>query len=105
MIPAINVDFWNQSLNGPCTKDLKWYGHMQRMDEERLPRRIFEWCPPGRRRKRRLRNSWRQEVTKEMREKVELATWNGSTKKGGEKNKFTLDTERSGDIKNLYINK
>ena len=37
---------------------------MQRMNEERLPRKILEWCPQGR-----PRNSWIQEVTTGMREK------------------------------------
>jgi hypothetical protein len=39
------------------------------MNEERLTRKILDWCPPGRRRKRRPRNSWIQEVTTGMREK------------------------------------
>ena len=39
------------------------------MDEERLPRKILERCPPGRRRKGRPRNSWMPEVTTGMREK------------------------------------
>ena len=38
------------------------------MDQERLPRRILEWCPSGRRRKGRPRNSWMLEVTTGMRE-------------------------------------
>ena len=50
-------------------KQLNWYGHVQRMDQERLTRRILEWCPPGRRRKRRPRNSWMQEVKTGMRER------------------------------------
>ena len=37
---------------------LNWYGHVQRMDQERIPRRILEWCPPGRQIKGRPRNSW-----------------------------------------------
>ena len=48
-------------------KQLNWYGHVQRM--ERLPRSILEWCPPGRRRKGRPRNSWMQEVTTGMSER------------------------------------
>ena len=40
-----------------------------RMDQERLPRRILEWYPPGRRRKGSPRNSWRLEVTTGMTEK------------------------------------
>ena len=39
------------------------------MNEERLPRRIFEWSPHGKRRKGRPRNLWMREVTTEMREK------------------------------------
>ena len=41
-----------------------WYGHVQKMDEKMLPRKISEWCQPGirRRRKGRPRNSWMQEV-------------------------------------------
>ena len=50
-------------------KQLNWYDHVQRMYQERLPRRILEWCPPGRRRKERPRNSWMQEVTTGMRER------------------------------------
>ena len=50
-------------------KQLNWYGHVQRMDEERQPRKILESCPHGRRRRKgRPRNSWTQEVTG-MREK------------------------------------
>ena len=48
---------------------LNWYGHVQRMDQERLPRTILEWCLPGRRKKGRPRNSLMQEVTTGMRER------------------------------------
>ena len=51
-------------------KQLNWYGHKQRMNKERLPRKILEWCLPGRRRRKgRPRNSWMQEVTTGMRER------------------------------------
>ena len=50
-------------------KQLNLYGHVQRMDQERLPRRILEWYPTGRRRKGRPRNSWMPEVTTGMRER------------------------------------
>ena len=43
-------------------KQLNWYGYV-------LPRRILEWCPPGRQRKEKPRNSWMQEVTTGMRER------------------------------------
>ena len=50
-------------------KQLNWYGHVQRVDQEGLPRRILEWCPPGRRRKGRPWNSWMQEVITGIRER------------------------------------
>ena len=60
------------------------YGHVQRMEEGRLARKILEWCPPGRRRRGRPQNSWIQEVTIGMSEREELAAWNGSIGRGGE---------------------
>ena len=47
-------------------KQLNWYGHVQRMDQEKLPRRILQWYLRGRRRKGRPRNSWMQDVTTGM---------------------------------------
>ena len=44
-------------------KQLNWYDQVPRMDGERLPRKIVEWCPPGIRRRGRPRNSGMQEVT------------------------------------------
>ena len=43
--------------------------NVQKMVQERLPRRILERCPSGRRRKGRPRNSWMQEVTTGLRER------------------------------------
>ena len=34
------------------TKQLQWYGHVQRMEEGRLPKGIMKWRPPGRKRGR-----------------------------------------------------
>ena len=30
-------------------KQLQWYGHVQRMEEGRLPKEVMKWSPPGRR--------------------------------------------------------
>ena len=32
-------------------KGLQWFGHLMRMDEGRWPKQIYEWKPPGRRRR------------------------------------------------------
>ena len=59
----------NSVLDYIKCQQLNWYGHVQRIDQERIPRRNLEWCPAGRRRKERSRNSWMQEVTTRMRER------------------------------------
>ena len=46
-----------------------WYGYVRRMQEERLPRKMLQLCPPGRRNRGRSRNSWMQEIRTEMRER------------------------------------
>jgi hypothetical protein len=33
------------------TKQLKWYGHVQRMEEGRFPKQVMKWNPPGRRKR------------------------------------------------------
>jgi hypothetical protein len=33
------------------TKQLQWYGHVQRMEEGRLRKEVMKWCPPGRRKR------------------------------------------------------
>ena len=52
-------------------KLLNWYGHVRIMNEKRLSQKMLEWCPPGRRRrrKRRPRNSLMLEVKTVMKEK------------------------------------
>ena len=64
MLLEEKMNIKNSVLDYIKQKQLNWYGHVLRMDEER--------CPPGRRRRRRRgksRNSWIQEVTSGMREK------------------------------------
>ena len=63
------INIKNSVLDYISYKQLNWYGHVQRMDQERLPRRILESCPPGERIKQRPRNSWMQEVKTGMRER------------------------------------
>jgi hypothetical protein len=33
------------------TKQHQWYGHVQRMEEGRLPKEVMKWRPPGRRKR------------------------------------------------------
>jgi len=50
-------------------KQLAWYGYVQRMDGNRLPKQIMEWIPPGKRKRARLRTTWEMGVRKAMNER------------------------------------
>ena len=64
----------------------KWYGHVLRMSDERLPKQVLDWRPEGRRRVGRPKDTWRRTLTREtiqknlreadVRQKAEdRATW------------------------------
>jgi hypothetical protein len=41
-------------------KQLKWYGHMKRTEEGRLPKKIYEWTAIERKKRGRPRNTWKK---------------------------------------------
>ena len=51
------------------TIQLQWYGHVQRMEEGRLPREVKKWCPPGRRKQGRPKFTWAEGIWGLMGEK------------------------------------
>ena len=51
------------------TKQLQWYGHVQRMEEGRLPKEVMKWRPPGRRKRGRPKLTWAEGIRGLMREK------------------------------------
>jgi hypothetical protein len=44
------------------TKQLKWDGHVQRMEEGRLPKQVMKWSPPGRRELGRPKLTWVERI-------------------------------------------
>ena len=86
-------------------KQLKWYGRVQRMSEDRLPRKILELCPPGRGKDGRPRNLWMQEVTTGIRENGINNIGRMDRQRRMEKKNKTLRTGRCDTINTLYINK
>jgi hypothetical protein len=47
-------------------KQLKWYRHMKCMEEDRLPKKIYEWTPIERKKRGRLRNTWKKKPKQAM---------------------------------------
>ena len=48
---------------------LPCYGHIQRMEEERLPKEVMKWRPPGRRKLGRPKLTWAEGIRGLMGEK------------------------------------
>ena len=44
------------------TKQLQWYGHVQRIEEGRLPKEVMKWRPPGRRKPGRPKLTWAEGI-------------------------------------------
>ena len=43
-------------------KQLKWYGHVQRMEEGRLSKIVMKWSPPGKRKRGRPKATWAEGI-------------------------------------------
>ena len=48
-------------------RKLQWYGHVRRMEEDRIPKMILEWEPEGKKRRGRPMTTWLQNVQSIMR--------------------------------------
>ena len=48
---------------------LTWYGHVQRMAEERLPKIALKWMPKQKRAQGRLKKNWMEGIKKAMNER------------------------------------
>jgi len=49
-------------LNDFKTKQLQLYGHVQRMEEGRLPKEVTKWSQPGRRKRGRPKLTWAEGI-------------------------------------------
>ena len=59
------------------TKQLQWYGHVQRMEEGRLLKEVTKWSPLGRRKRGRPKLTWAERIRGLMGEKgLMQAEWN-----------------------------
>jgi len=49
-------------------KQVKLYGHVQRMEERRLPKKVMKWSPSGRRKRGRPKATWAEGIRGLLRE-------------------------------------
>jgi hypothetical protein len=62
-------------------KQLQLHSHVQRMEEERLPKEVMKWRPLGRSKRGRPKLTWAEGIKGLMGEKVLMEeTWNGRSK-------------------------
>jgi hypothetical protein len=47
-------------------KRMAWLGHVMRMEGERIPKRVLEWKPMGRRNRERPRKRWIEDIEKDI---------------------------------------
>ena len=57
-------------LDGSRTRQIKWYGHVQIMEEGILSKEVMKWRPPGRRKRSRPKLNWAEGIRGLMGEKV-----------------------------------
>lgn len=56
----------NDIVEDIFTKQLIWYGHMMRMNTERLPRLAYDWTPSRRRKRGRPMTTWKKGILEAM---------------------------------------
>ena len=47
-------------------KRMAWLGHVMRMEGKRIPKRVLEWKPVGRRNRRRPRKRWIEDIEEDI---------------------------------------
>ena len=45
---------------------LRWFGHVVRMKESRVPKKVLEWKPEGKRNRGRQKLTWREQISKDF---------------------------------------
>jgi len=53
---------------------INWSGHLERMKEDRMPKKIFTQEMKGSRRKRRPRKGWKEEIERDL-QVLEVRRW------------------------------
>jgi len=57
-----NMNVVKSLLDDIKTKQLQWYGHVQRMEEGRVPKEVMKWSPSGRRKRGKPKLTWVERI-------------------------------------------
>ena len=69
-------------------KQLQWYGHMRRMNNARIPLKIWNWRPQRNRKRGRPRRRWKEGIDRAMqRRRIDEDAWTN-------KNQWRVDCEK-----------
>ena len=63
------MDVTGSLLDDIKTQQLKWYGHVEGMEERGLPKKVMKWRRPGRRKRSRPKATWMEGIRGVMGEK------------------------------------
>nr|CAH7762053.1 unnamed protein product [Callosobruchus chinensis] len=69
------MDVQETILDTIGSKRLTWYGHLERMANNRWPKKVWEWTPPGRRKRGRPPRSLEKDVEEEMLRGLQEGDW------------------------------
>ena len=79
------------------SRRMAWLGHLTRMDGRRMPRRILEWKPMGRRIRGRPRKRW-IETLKKISNTMGIRGWRKLSKERTEWKKITEKAKSHGGL-------
>jgi hypothetical protein len=72
---------------------IAWLGHAMRMDEKRIPKRVLEWKPTGRRIRGRPRKRWVEDIEEDI-QALGIRGWRNLSKGRTEWRRITENPQR-----------
>jgi hypothetical protein len=73
------------------SRRIAWLGHVMWMDGKRIPKRVLEWKPTGRRTRRRPRKRWIEDIEENI-QSIGISGWRKLSK---EKTEWRRITEKA----------
>jgi hypothetical protein len=77
-------------INHIKSQTLSWFGHLHRMPEERMVKRVYKWRPMFTRPLGRPKNRWEDDIINDMK-KLKVKNWTGCSQ---DRSKWKLYVEK-----------